>query len=129
MEYRIRGHNLIDIATFLFEPERMRKRYMDGGYGEDFVNNQARIFGDFISGRAEIKLIAGRLDDTCRFCRNRENVGKNEWEIPCEDPRGIVEDTDTAKLILLDLFVEGKSYNFKEIERSLRNFYLDQHSM
>lgn len=122
-EHKIRGHHLIDIADYLHEDQRLRQHYLNKGYGEDFVNNQAQIFDDFIAGRSKIKLIAGQLDDTCLGnCQRRDNG----VEIPCEDTIGIKVDTQAAGCFFLEI---GKSYSFKEIERNLRNFYLDQHSI
>jgi len=121
--YRIRGHHLVDLANYLYEPDKVRQHYLDRGYGENFVNNQARVFNDFISGRKKIILISGQLDDVCQGdCQKRDN----DVEIPCEDLRGIEVDTQAAGFFLLEI---GKTYSFQQIERNLRNFYLDQHSM
>jgi len=125
--HQIRGHNLVDLADFLYEPDKIRQKYLDEGYGENFVENQARIFGDFVSGKIKIELVAGCLDDVCLGdCERKETMGQKEGEIPCEDPRGIKVDTQTAGSFLLEI---GETYSFIEIEKNLRNFYLDQHSM
>jgi hypothetical protein len=120
--YKIRGHHLVDLADFLYEPEKVRNYYLAKGYGAEFVKNQAEVFADFIFGRAKIKLVAGSLDDICKSnCKYGDKV-----EIPCDDPRGTELDTKTAGYFLLEI---GKTYLFVNIEQNLRNFYLDRHSM
>jgi hypothetical protein len=119
---RIRGHHLVDIANFLYRPERTQQEYLQKGYGEEFVRNQAQIFHDFIDGKTQIQITAGDLDDVCLAnCKHRDKA-----EIPCDDQRGITVDTQTAGFFLLEV---GTVYSFKQIEKNLRNFYLDQHSM
>jgi len=117
----IRGHHLVDIANFLYSLEKDRSDYLGRGYGEEFVRNQTQIFRDFIDGKIIIKIVAGELDDICLGnCQHR-----NKAEIPCDNEIGLQVDTQTAGFFLLKI---GAMYSFAQIEKNLRNFYLDQHS-
>lgn len=125
--YEIRGHHLSDLADYLHAPERAASDYIGRGYGHDFVNNQARVFDDIISGRAAIRLIAGRLDATCKGnCQRFTEVRRGD-QLPCEgDGIPTTEDGRIASILFLRI---GETYLFAQIERNLRNFYADQHSM
>lgn len=113
---------MVDLANFLYKPNEVRTEYMAKGYGENFVGNQTQIFRDFIDGKTQIQITAGDLDDVCLAnCKHRDKA-----EIPCDDQRGIAVDTQSAGFFLLEV---GAVYSFKQIEKNLRNFYLDQHSM
>ncbi|MFH1420476.1 MAG: DUF1284 domain-containing protein [Candidatus Aenigmatarchaeota archaeon] len=121
--YRIRGHHLADLACFIFNPDGLRRRryFIENGYGEEFVDNQARIFSDIATGKT-IMLIVTEPDDICLGnCRKKEKA-----EIPCDDPSGVGIDTRAANYFLLNV---GRVYGFSEIEKNLRNFYMDQHMM
>lgn len=123
LTYGIRGHHLVDIADFLYESDEVRQKYLERGYGESFVENQARIFGDFVAGKARIKILAGCLDDVCLGdCERRKTKDQKEDEIPCDDPCGIETDTQIAGFFFLEI---DETYSFVEIEKNLRNFYLD----
>ena len=124
--YDIRGHHLVDISDYLYQPEKVKQHYLAKGYGTNFVDNQTRIFNDFISGRSRIKLIAGLLDDICLGdCKRREIIEQDDNNIGCEDQRGIKVDTQIAGWCLLEI---EHIYSFLQIESNLRNFYLDAHS-
>lgn len=116
-----------DIGEFLYNPDKLRQEYLARGYGEEFVMNQAQIFIDFIYGKNAIQIIAGDLDDICLGnCQHRNKIDSSQGELPCNDPRGIKVDTQHAGFLLLEV---GGIYTFEQIEKNLRNFYLDQHSM
>lgn len=124
--YDIRGHHLVDISDYLYQPEKVKQDYLAKGYGTNFVDNQTKVFNDFVSGRSKIRLIAGLLDDICLGdCQRREVIEQNDNEIGCEDPKGIKVDTQIAGWYLLEI---GHIYSFLQIESNLRNSYLDRHS-
>ncbi|MBS3051334.1 MAG: hypothetical protein J4400_04240 [Candidatus Aenigmarchaeota archaeon] len=125
--YEIRGHHLVDIAEYLHNPQMTTQGYLKRGYGNTFAGNQRAIFDDFISGRTVIFLIAGRLDATCLGDCQRFTTIQSGDQLPCEGG-GLptTEDERTARAFLLEI---GKTYSFQQIERNLRNFYADQHSM
>lgn len=126
--YDIRGHHLVDITYFLHEPEKTSQDYRDKGYGEEFVENQRRVFTEFMEGRAKIKITAGELDVTCRAsCQRKPRIDQNKGDFPCENHPVATEcDRKAAAFFLLKV---GETYTFAEIEKNLRNFYYDQHSM
>ena len=124
--YDIRGHHLVDITNYLHEGERALREYVDKGYGSDFVANMSQVFDNFVSGRALIQLTAGKLDAECRGNCQRMTLEKRETQEPCEGDTATRIDTKVAGFFLLEI---GKTYSFGEIERNLRNFYADQHSM
>lgn len=118
----VRGHHLVDIADFLYAPKKVISHYSNSGYGKEFVRNQAKIFRDFIDGKTKIKIIAGDLDDICLGnCQNRKKA-----EIKCNNNLiALQSDGKIAGYFLLEV---GKVYSFAQIEKNLRNYYLDQHS-
>lgn len=130
---RIRGHHLVDLANYLFEPKKTRQKYLKDGYGEKWVENMTQIFQDFFKGKIRIEIVAGCLDDLCLADCLYRHKPRQLFEFPCEDPScktpnrmGFLYDSEHAGYFLLKI---GGKYSFRQIERNLRAFYAGQHSM
>ncbi len=114
---------MADLANWLYEREKVIKRYLSGNYGSRFVKNMIYIFDRFVNDELNIQIITG-LDDLCLADCKKRRYGKKSHEIPCDDPLGFKVDEYSAGVMFLEL---NRTYSFYEIERNLKNFYLDQH--
>jgi hypothetical protein len=114
---KINGHRLIDLACFLYSPAKTGRRYLEMGYSERFVKNQAKIFSDFARGSTVIKITAGDLDDICFGYRYYYSRSGKVYE---KSVAALQRDAEAAGLFNVEI---GATYSFMQIKNKLKDFY------